>query len=239
MKKRDKVLLLALVLFIQVFSAICTVRVLASGPGSAAFNTVCIVMFLVGVPTVLVFQICAIIHMDKWLPCVIGGLMKVKLDTIPSFNFDHTKLKKGLYVGGKMKIFGNVITTFDVRMMRPVQKPEDPVIDMGGLHTMEHLIATYMRNDAQWKDRVVYVGPMGCRTGNYILLAGDLEVEDIRNFFIKTFRFIVNFQGEIPGATVKGCGNYLEHDLEECRKICVDYLNVLENLTEETTTYPN
>jgi S-ribosylhomocysteine lyase len=155
---------------------------------------------------------------------------------IPSFTIDHKRLKRGIYVSRKDKVGDEVITTFDIRMKEPNR---EPAVHPGALHTIEHLAATYLRNDPEWKDRIIYWGPMGCLTGNYLLLKGDLQSSDIVELMKKTFRFIADFEGEIPGAQPQDCGNYLLHDLPMARWESRKYLTeVLEKITEENLEYP-
>lgn len=155
---------------------------------------------------------------------------------IPSFTIDHNKLLRGIYVSRKDEIGGETVTTFDIRMKEPNR---EPALHIGALHTIEHLAATYLRNNTQWKDRVVYWGPMGCLTGNYLLLKGDLESTDIIDLMKKTFLFVANFDGDIPGAAPKDCGNYLLHDLPMARWEAKKFLDeVLEHITPDNLNYP-
>ena len=155
---------------------------------------------------------------------------------IPSFTIDHNKLLRGIYVSRKDEIGGETVTTCDIRMKEPNR---EPALHIGALHTIEHLAATYLRNNAQWKDRVVYWGPMGCLTGNYLLLKGDLESTDIIDLMKKTFLFVANFDGDIPGAAPKDCGNYLLHDLPMARWEAKKFLDeVLERITPDNLNYP-
>ncbi|MDD5861653.1 MAG: S-ribosylhomocysteine lyase [Prevotellaceae bacterium] len=155
---------------------------------------------------------------------------------IPSFTINHLKLLRGIYVSRKDEVGGEVITTFDIRMKEPNR---EPVVHAGALHTIEHLAATYLRNDPEWKDRVIYWGPMGCLTGNYLLLRGDLESKDIVELMKRTFRFIADYEGEVPGAAPQDCGNYLLHDLPMAKWEARKYLTeVLENIKPENLVYP-
>ena len=131
------------------------------------------------------------------------------MQTIASFTIDHLALEKGLYVSRKDKKGDTVVTTFDLRITAP---NKEPVVDMGALHTIEHLGATFLRNSAS-KDDVVYFGPMGCRTGCYLLMFGDLKSEDVYDLICDMCDFIECFEGEIPGATPEQCGNYIEQNL--------------------------
>lgn len=141
----------------------------------------------------------------------------------------------GVYVSRKDTTpSGDVVTTFDVRMTAPNRQP---ALSVPALHAMEHLAATYLRNHPVWKDRVVYWGPMGCCTGNYLLMSGDYSSEDILPLLRETFRFIADFDGEVPGATARDCGNYLLMSLPEARMAARDYLRVLES-PDVPTEYP-
>lgn len=131
------------------------------------------------------------------------------MDRIESFKINHLVLTPGLYVSRRDKKGDTVITTFDMRITAPNR---EPVIDMPALHTIEHLAATFLRNSAS-KDDIVYFGPMGCRTGCYIVMFGNLESEDVFQLVIEMCDFIINFEGEIPGATPEQCGNYSEQNL--------------------------
>lgn len=158
------------------------------------------------------------------------------MDKIPSFTIDHERLQRGIYVSRKDMVGGEVVTTFDIRMKEPNR---EPVLHNGAIHTIEHLAATYLRNDAEWKDRIIYWGPMGCLTGNYLLLRGDYESKDIVDLMRRTFRFVAEFDGEIPGAAARDCGNYLLHDLPMARLESKKYLEeVLERITEANLHYP-
>ena len=155
---------------------------------------------------------------------------------IPSFTIDHDKLLRGIYVSRKDSVGGDTVTTFDIRMKEPNR---EPALHQGALHTIEHLAATFLRNDEEWQDRIVYWGPMGCLTGNYLLVKGDLESKDIVDLMKRTFRFIANYEGDIPGAAPKDCGNYLLQDLPMARYEAKKYLTeVLEVIKEENLIYP-
>lgn len=158
------------------------------------------------------------------------------MNKIPSFTIDHLKLLRGIYVSRRDQVGGEVVTTFDIRMKEPNR---EPVLSQGAIHTIEHLAATYLRNDPEWADRIVYWGPMGCLTGNYLLMRGDLESSDIVKLMQDTFRFVAEFEGDVPGAAPKDCGNWLLHDLPMARWESAKYLHeVLENMTEENLHYP-
>ena len=158
------------------------------------------------------------------------------MQKIPSFSIDHIRLNRGIYVSRKDEVGGEVVTTFDIRMKLPNR---EPVLGQGAIHTIEHLAATYLRNNAEWKDRIIYWGPMGCLTGNYLLMRGDLTSSDILPLMKETFRFIAEFDGEIPGAAPRDCGTYLLHDLPMARYEAAKYLHeVLECATDENLNYP-
>lgn len=158
------------------------------------------------------------------------------MDKIPSFTINHEKLQRGIYVSRKDSVGGETVTTFDIRMKEPNR---EPALGQGAIHTIEHLAATYLRNDPEWKDRIVYWGPMGCLTGNYLLIRGDYESADIAELMRKTFRFIADYQGDIPGAAARDCGNWLLHDLPMAKWEARKYLaEVLENIKTENLVYP-
>lgn len=158
------------------------------------------------------------------------------MDKIPSFTIDHERLLRGIYVSRKDQVGGETVTTFDIRMKEPNR---EPALHPGALHTIEHLAATYLRNDPEWKDRVVYWGPMGCLTGNYLLLRGDLESRDIADLMKRTFEFVAQFGGEVPGTQPRDCGNYLLHDLPMARYESRKYVDeVLSQLTDDNLHYP-
>ena len=156
---------------------------------------------------------------------------------IPSFTIDHNRLVRGIYVSRQDFLGEETITTFDVRMKEPNR---EPALGQGALHTIEHLAATFLRNHPTWADKIVYWGPMGCLTGNYLLVKGNLTSADVLPLMIETFAFIANYEGEIPGAAPKDCGNYLLQDLPMARWEARKYLKeVLEVATEENLVYPN
>lgn len=158
------------------------------------------------------------------------------MNKIPSFTIDHERLLRGIYVSRKDKVGNETVTTFDIRMKEPNR---EPVVHVGAIHTIEHLAATYLRNDPEWKERVIYWGPMGCLTGNYLILQGDLESKDIVELMHRTFQFVADYEGEIPGAAPRDCGNYLLHDLPMARFESAKYLHeVLECIKEANLTYP-
>lgn len=155
---------------------------------------------------------------------------------IPSFTIDHIRLLRGIFVSRQDDVNGEIITTFDVRMKEPNR---EPALGQGALHTIEHLAATYLRNEPTWKDKIIYWGPMGCLTGNYLLMKGNMTPQDILPLMQETFRFIATYEGEIPGATAKDCGNYLLQDLPMARWEAKKYLEeVLLQMTDANMKYP-
>ena len=159
------------------------------------------------------------------------------MEKIPSFTIDHKRLLRGVYVSRKdITPSGDVITTFDVRMKEPNR---EPALGISALHTIEHLAATYLRNHKDWKDRIVYWGPMGCCTGNYLLVKGDYQSSDVVELLRETFRFISYFEGAIPGATDSDCGNYLLNNLPMAKWEARKYLTeVLDEIKQENLEYP-
>ena len=159
------------------------------------------------------------------------------MEKITSFTIDHIRLQTGLYVSRVDCAGQEKITTFDIRMTRP---NTEPVMDTAAVHAIEHLGATWLRNDPQWKDRVLYFGPMGCRTGFYLLLAGLYESRDILPLMDGMFRFIAAFEGEIPGASAKDCGNYLDMNLPMARYHAEKYIReVLDHPAQDRLVYPD
>lgn len=156
---------------------------------------------------------------------------------IPSFEVDHERLLRGIYVSRKDKIGAETVTTFDVRLKRPNM---DPVIKSNAMHTLEHLGATFLRNHPDYQDQLIYFGPMGCFTGVYVVLKGDLESADVITMMQDMFRFIAEYEGDIPGAAPKDCGNYTDHELTgakvEARRF---YEEVLIQLKDENLHYPD
>jgi len=158
------------------------------------------------------------------------------MERIASFCIDHLKLERGIYVSRKDYVGKEVLTSFDIRMKLPYR---EPVLGSPEIHTIEHLAATYLRNDPEWQDRIIYWGPMGCLTGNYLVMRGDLRSADIVDLMQRTFRFVAEFDGEIPGAAPRDCGNYLLHDLPMARWESRKFLTeVLERITDENLNYP-
>lgn len=159
------------------------------------------------------------------------------MEKIASFTVNHLTLLRGIYVSRKdITASGDVITTFDIRMTEPNRQP---ALSGKVLHAIEHLAATFLRNHPQWKERIIYWGPMGCRTGNYLLVNGDLTSADVLSLMQETFKFIANFEGEIPGATARDCGNYTYMNLDDAKKEAGRYLTeVLECITPQQLVYP-
>ena len=158
------------------------------------------------------------------------------MEKIASFTIDHIRLQPGVYVSRKDRIGAETVTTFDLRMTSP---NEEPVMNTAEVHTIEHLAATFLRNHPVWKDRTIYFGPMGCRTGFYLLLAGDLESRDIVPLMTELFVFIRDFEGDVPGASAKDCGNYLDMNLPMAKYLAEKYLKeVLTGISEDRLIYP-
>ncbi len=157
------------------------------------------------------------------------------MEKIASFTIDHIQLQPGLYVSRKDRISSETVTTFDLRLTKP---NGEPVMNTAEIHTMEHLAATFLRNEPRWKDRVIYFGPMGCRTGFYLLMAGDLQSADILPLVLECFRFIRDFRGEVPGASARDCGNYLDMNLPMANYWGARYSSLLENITGDRLVYP-
>jgi S-ribosylhomocysteine lyase len=157
------------------------------------------------------------------------------MEKIKSFTIDHIKLQPGLYVSRKDAVGQETVTTFDLRLTSP---NEEPVMNTAEMHTMEHLAATYLRNEPQWKSKVLYFGPMGCRTGFYLLLAGDYTSEEALPLVRDCFRFIAQFRGDVPGASAKDCGNYLDMNLPMANYWGRRYAALLENISEDCLVYP-
>ena len=157
------------------------------------------------------------------------------MEKITSFTIDHIKLQPGLYVSRTDRIGSEVVTTFDLRVTSP---NDEPVMNTAEIHAIEHLAATYLRNDAQWKEQVLYFGPMGCRTGFYLLLAGELTSAQVLPLVKDCFRFIADYTGQIPGASPKDCGNYLDMNLPMAKYWAEKYCKLLENITEDRLAYP-
>lgn len=159
------------------------------------------------------------------------------MEKITSFTIDHLKLLPGLYISRKDKVGSSIITTFDIRMTRP---NFEPVMNTAEVHTIEHLGATFLRNHNKYKDKIIYFGPMGCRTGFYMIIAGDYTSKDVLPLVTEMFSFMKDFNGDVPGACAKDCGNYLDMNLSMAKYICKKYYdNVLCDINDERMVYPN
>lgn len=159
------------------------------------------------------------------------------MEKIASFTIDHMKLLPGLYVSRKDFVGQEVITTFDIRMTRP---NFEPVMNTAEVHTIEHLAATFLRNHPVYAEKIVYFGPMGCRTGFYLILAGDYESKDIVPLMIELYQFMADFKDEVPGACAKDCGNYLDMNLNMANYLSKKYLEeVLLKIDDTRLIYPN
>lgn len=157
------------------------------------------------------------------------------MEKITSFTIDHIRLQPGLYVSRKDKVGNETVTTFDLRVTSP---NEEPVMNTAEVHSIEHLAATYLRNDATWQNRVLYFGPMGCRTGFYLLLAGDYTSREVLPLVRDCFRFVAEFEGDIPGASARDCGNYLDMNLPMAKYWGERYSKLLENIDDLRLAYP-
>lgn len=157
------------------------------------------------------------------------------MEKITSFTIDHIKLQPGLYVSRKDRMGDQTVTTFDLRLTKP---NDEPVMNTAEVHTIEHLAATYLRNDPTWKDKVLYFGPMGCRTGFYLLLWGDHSSRDVLELVMDCFRFVRDYRDEVPGASAKDCGNYLDMNLSMANYWGRRYTELLENMDDSRLVHP-
>lgn len=156
---------------------------------------------------------------------------------ITSFTIDHNRLSRGVFLSRRDTTpSGDIITTFDVRMTEPNRQTP---LSGAAIHAMEHLAATFLRNHPVWGERIIYWGPMGCLTGNYLIVSGDYSSEDMLPLLRETFGFIASFSGDIPGATPRDCGNYSFMDLDGARRAAADYLEILQNPAECNLVYPD
>jgi S-ribosylhomocysteine lyase len=159
------------------------------------------------------------------------------MEKIASFTINHLDLLPGVYVSRQDKFGDTVLTTFDIRMTRP---NFEPVMNTAEMHAIEHLAATFLRNHKEYADKTVYFGPMGCRTGFYLILHGDYKSKDIVSLLTELYQFIADFQGEIPGASARDCGNYLDMNLPMAKFLANKFLNeILLNIKDENLNYPN
>lgn len=158
------------------------------------------------------------------------------MEKIASFTVNHLDLYPGIYVSRKDDVNGNVITTFDLRMTKP---NDEPVMNTAEIHTIEHIGATFLRNHKEYASKTIYFGPMGCRTGFYLILAGDYESKDIVALVTEMYEFIRDFEGDIPGASPRDCGNYLDLNLGMAKYLAKRYLdNTLYSIDEKRLVYP-
>ena len=158
------------------------------------------------------------------------------MKTIPSFTVNHIDLKPGIYVSRKDDISEHILTTFDIRMTTP---NIEPVLNTADVHTIEHLGATFLRNHPQFGKDIIYFGPMGCRTGFYLIVKGDIDSKDIVSLLIETFFFIADYEGDIPGASARDCGNYLDLNLPMAKYQAKKYLEgTLLHISDEQLIYP-
>ena len=157
------------------------------------------------------------------------------MEKIASFTIDHIKLQPGVYVSRKDHVGDQVITTFDLRMTSP---NEEPVMNTAEMHTIEHLGATFLRNHPVFKDKTVYFGPMGCRTGFYLLLSGNYTSRDVLPLVRACFAFIRDYRGDIPGASAKDCGNYLDMNLSMANYWGKRYAELLDTIDDSRLNYP-
>lgn len=158
------------------------------------------------------------------------------MNKIASFTVNHIDLLTGVYVSRRDKVGAEVITTFDLRFTRP---NEEPPMDTPGIHTIEHLGATFLRNHPVWAEKTIYFGPMGCRTGFYVIFAGDLQSEDILDVLREMAEYVLNYEGEIPGYSLRDCGNYLDNNLTLAKYYMKKYkTEVLDNPVKERLVYP-
>lgn len=153
---------------------------------------------------------------------------------IDSFTIDHTRLNKGVYVSRTDRAGAEILTTFDLRM----KIPNHEVLDNGAIHTIEHLVATYLRNDSELGSRVVYFGPMGCLTGMYLIVHGEFTSTEILPWIQKAFRFVEDYEGDIPGVSEVECGTYLLHSLNGAKAEATAYLDVLDHAVASNLNYP-
>lgn len=157
------------------------------------------------------------------------------MEKITSFTIDHIKLQPGLYVSRQDQQGDTCVTTFDLRVTSP---NEEPVMNTAEVHTIEHLAATYLRNDPVWKEKVLYFGPMGCRTGFYLLLFGSYTSEEVLPLVKNCFQFVADFSGDVPGASAKDCGNYLDTNLPMAKYWGKRYAKLLDTITPDCMVYP-
>ena len=158
------------------------------------------------------------------------------MEKIASFKVDHLRLKPGVYVSRIDRYEGVFITTFDLRFKEP---NKEPVIDVPALHTIEHLGATFLRSHKDWGHKIVYFGPMGCRTGFYVIVEGNCKSGDILPLLMEMFDWIEKFEGDIPGATAAECGNWRDQNIDMAKWECRNYAVLLKNPSKENLEYPS
>lgn len=158
------------------------------------------------------------------------------MEKIASFTVDHTRMKRGIFVSRKDRFGDRILTTFDIRMKEPNR---EPVMDMSAAHTIEHLGATYLRSHPQWSSRVVYFGPMGCRTGFYVILEGNLSSLEVLSLITEMYSWIASYVDEIPGASASECGNWRDHNLDMAKWEALRFLDVLKRPLPENLEYPS
>lgn len=146
------------------------------------------------------------------------------MECIPSFSVDHTRIVPGIFTSRKDDVGNNTVTTYDIRLKRP---NKEPVIDTAAMHTLEHIIATFLRNDPEWKDEVIYWGPMGCLTGFYLILKGSRAPEELYSLMLRAFRSVQE-STDVPGAAPVNCGHYLMHDLDMAKWYAAEFAAYLE-----------
>lgn len=156
---------------------------------------------------------------------------------VVSFTINHDRLLPGVYASRKDAVGNEILTTFDIRMKRPNM---EPVLGNAEIHTLEHLLAVYLRSpQSGWADQTIYVGPMGCRTGMYLIFKGDLSSEEILPLLKSTFQYVADFEGDIPATTSIECGNYLDHNLTFAKVEAQKYVEILSSITPEQLVYPD
>jgi S-ribosylhomocysteine lyase len=158
------------------------------------------------------------------------------MEKIASFQIDHLRLKPGVFVSRKDKYEDVVITTFDLRFREP---NKEPVMDQPALHTIEHLCATFLRSHNEWEQKIVYFGPMGCRTGFYLILEGNYESANVLPLLIEMFEWVEKFEGAIPGASPAECGNWRDQNIDMAKWECRRYAGILKRPAKENLEYPN
>lgn len=158
----------------------------------------------------------------------------MEMEKIPSFTVDHLNLKPGIYLSREDQVGGTTLKSYDLRFTAP---NFEPVMNTAEIHTIEHLAATFLRNDAQYKQEVIYFGPMGCRTGFYLILTEQVAPEAVKDLLLRCFEFIANYEGEIPGASAHDCGNYLDQNLPMARYYAKKYVDVIRQHEDFTYSY--